>query len=98
MTETSPDPLRALDEISVDVALSSGPGMPDAKRRVLEQHAPRMVAGYEALLKLAAELDRPASDLRDPNPVAAMEAMAFMHAAARIRKTIAAALEGTPET
>jgi len=54
----------------------------------------RLLAMADALLKLAGELDRPASDLRDPNPIAAMEAMALKHAAARIRNLIAAALSG----
>jgi hypothetical protein len=59
---------------------------------------PRLLAIPEALLKLAAEFDRPASGPRDPNPVVAMEAMAFMHAAARIRSAIAAALTGEETT
>jgi hypothetical protein len=58
---------------------------------------PRLLDMADALLKLAAELDRPASDLRDPNPVVGMEAMALKHAAARIRSLIAAALAPAAE-
>ena len=101
---TATDPLAqiaAMRERHERWSLDSEPGdsFTDFAARVEQSAAdvPPLLDMADALLKLAGEFDRPASDLRDPNPVAAMEAMAFMHAAARIRSAIAAALAPAAE-